>query len=126
VTCSPQLPIFNKVKSSSPYWNLLKRATNPKVRKNIGPLKKEGGTLKLMDSEKANLMNSYFATISLKQSNILSPLACCGHWKTCTDKGETDIPQLTDVHVLTSLEADKIKVQKEGNPRILIIHLQNF
>ena len=63
--------VFNEVKSSCAYWNLLKRATNPKVRKNIGALKKEDGTLEFMDSEKANLMNSYFATIGLKLSNIL-------------------------------------------------------
>ena len=39
--------IFNEVKSSSAYWNLLKRATNPKVRKNIGKLKKDDSTLDL-------------------------------------------------------------------------------
>ena len=91
--------IFNEVKSLSAYWNLLKRATNPKVRKNIGPLKKEDGTLELTDSERANLMTSYFATIGLKLSNTLPPPTSGGHEKTCTDKGETDIPQLTDVHV---------------------------
>ena len=59
--------VFNEVKSLSAYWNLLKRATNPKVRKNIGSLKKEDGTLELMNSEKENLMNSYFATIGLNE-----------------------------------------------------------
>ena len=104
--------IFNEVKSSSAYWNLFKRATNPKVRKNIGPLKKDDGTLEFMDSEKANLMNSYFATIGLNLSNNLPPPTSCGHEKICVDKGETDIPQLTDVHVSKSLVADKIKALK--------------
>ena len=104
--------IFNEVKSSSAYWNLLKRSTNPKVRKNIGPLKREDGTLELTDPEKANLMNSYFATIGLKLSNTLPPPTNCGHGKTCTDKGETDIPQLTNVQVSKSLVADKIKALK--------------
>ena len=104
--------IFNEVKSSSAYWNLFKRATNPKVRKNIGPLKKDDGTLEFMDSEKANLMNSYFATIGLNLSNNLPPPTSCGHEKICVDKGETDIPQLTDVHVSKSLVADKVKALK--------------
>ena len=83
--------IFNEVKSSSAYWNLLKRSTNPKVRKNIGPLKREDGTLELTDPEKANLMNSYFATIGLKLSNTLPPPTNCGHGKTCTDNGARQI-----------------------------------
>ena len=100
--------IFNEVKSSSAYWNLLKRATNPKVRKNIGPLKKDGGTLELTDSGKANLMNSYFTTIGLKLSNTLPPPTSCGHGITCADKGEKDTSRLTDAYVSKSLVADKI------------------
>ena len=104
--------VFNEVKSSSAYWNLLKRATNPKVRKNIGPLKKEDGTLEFMDSEKANLMLSYFVTIGLKLSNVLPPPTSCEYGKTCADNSEIDIPQLTDVHVPKPLVADKIKALK--------------
>ena len=37
-----------------------KRATNPKVRKNIGPLKKDDSTLEFTDLGKANLMNSCY------------------------------------------------------------------
>ena len=97
--------IFNEVKSSSAYWNLLKRATNPKVRKNIGPLKKDDSTLEFTDSGKANLMNSYFATIGLKLSNTLPPPTSCGHGITYADKGETDTPRLTDAYVSKSLVA---------------------
>ena len=104
--------IFNEVKSSSAYWNLLKRATNPKVRKNIGPLKKDDSTLEFTDSGKENLMNSYFATIGLKLSNILPPPTSCGHGITCADKGGTDTPRLTDAYVSKSLVADKIKALK--------------
>ena len=103
---------FNEVKSSSAYWNLLKRATNPKVRKNIGPLKKDDGTLEFTDSGKANLMNSYFATVGLKLSNTLPPPTSCRYGKTCADKGETDSPRLTDAYVSKSLVADKIKALK--------------
>ena len=104
--------IFNEVKSSSAYWNLLKRATNPKARKNIGPLKKEDNTLEFTDSGKANLINSYFATIGLKLSNTLPPPTSCGHGITCADKGETDTPRLTDVYISKSLVAEKIKALK--------------
>ena len=103
---------FNEFKSSSAYWNLLKRATNPKVRKNIGPLKKDDGTLEFTDSGKANLLNSYFATVGLKLSNTLPPPTSCRYGKTCADKGETDSPRLTDAYVSKSLVADKIKALK--------------
>ena len=103
---------LNEVKSSSAYWNLLKRATNPKVRKNIGPLKKDDGTLEFTNSRKANLMNSYFATVGLKLSNTLPPPTSCRYGKTCADKGETDSPRLTDAYVSKSLVADKIKALK--------------
>ena len=83
------------------YWNLLKRATNPKVRKNVGPPKKDDGTMEFTDSGKANLMNSYFATIGLKLS--LPPPTSCRYGKTCADKGETDSPRLTDAYVSKSL-----------------------
>ena len=101
--------IFNEVKSSSAYWNLLKRAANPKVHKNIGPLKKDDGTLEFKDSVKANLMISYFATIGLTLSNTLCTPTSCGHGETYVDKGETHTPRLTDAYVSKSLVADKIK-----------------
>ena len=104
--------IFNEVKSSSAYWNLLKRATNPKVHKNLGPLKKDDGTLEFTNSGKANLMNSYFPTIGLKLSNTLPPPTSCVHGITCADKGETDTSRLTDAYVSKSLVANKIKVLK--------------
>ena len=90
---------FNEVKSSSTYWSPLKRATNPKVRKNIGPLKKDDGTLEFTDSGKANLMNSYFVTVGLKLSNTLPPPTSCRYGKTCAKKGETHSSLLTDAYV---------------------------
>jgi len=54
-------------------------------------------------------MNCYFATIGLKISNVLTPPTSYGQGKTCADKGETDIPQITDVHVSKSLVEDKVK-----------------
>lgn len=65
--------MFSEVKNTSAYWNLLRRATNPKVRKNIGLLKREDDTLAFADAEKASLMNSYFAMIGPKLFNTLPP-----------------------------------------------------
>ena len=57
--------------------------------------------MEFTDSGKANLMNSYFATIGLKLS--LPPPTSCRYGKTCADKGETDSPRLTDAYVSKSL-----------------------
>ena len=55
--------MFQEVKKTSAYWNLLNKATNSTTRKCIGPLKQDDGSLALADDEKACLMNSYFDTI---------------------------------------------------------------
>ena len=54
--------MFDEVITTEAYWRLLKKATNPKVYKAIGPIKREDDSLAVLDDEKANLMNSYFAT----------------------------------------------------------------
>ena len=64
--------IFSEVKTSSAHWNFLKGAINPKVHKNIGPLKRDDDTLEFTDVGKADLIKSYFAMIGLKLSNSLS------------------------------------------------------
>ena len=55
--------LFKKVKSSSAYWNLLNKATRPNVRKSIGPIRRDDGSLALTDEDKANVINSFFATV---------------------------------------------------------------
>ena len=39
------------------------KATKPKVKKSIGPLKRDDKSIAVEDSEKANLMNEFFATV---------------------------------------------------------------
>ena len=56
------LKMFNKVKSSSAYWKLLKDSTSLRVCKPIWPLRKPDDSLVLGDKEKAGLINSFFAT----------------------------------------------------------------
>ena len=57
---------LKKAKTTSAYWNVLSKATNPKVRKKIGPLKRDDNSLAVKDTEKASLMNSFFSTIAEK------------------------------------------------------------
>ena len=49
-------------KTSAAYWNLIRKATNPKVEKSIGSLRRDDKSLAVDDKEKANL-NTFFATI---------------------------------------------------------------
>ena len=53
--------LFMEVKSSSAYWNLLNK------------LRRDGGSLALTDEDKANVINSFFATVDDKLSNLLPP-----------------------------------------------------
>ena len=55
-----------EAKSAPAYWNLIAEATNPVRRNRIGPLKREDGSLAVNDTEKANLINDFFANISTR------------------------------------------------------------
>ena len=55
-----------EVKSATAYWNLIAEATNPVRRNRIGPLKREDGSLAVNDTEKANLINDFFANIGTR------------------------------------------------------------
>ena len=57
---------LKKAKTTSAYWNVLSKATKPKVRKKIGPLKRGDNSLAVKDTEKASLMNCFFSTIAEK------------------------------------------------------------
>ena len=64
--------MFVEVKKSSTYWKLINKATSRIVhKKSIGPLRRNDGSLALIDKEKAQLMNSYFATIGENLMNTL-------------------------------------------------------
>ena len=66
--------MFEEVKKASAYWKLINKATNRIERKRaIDPLKRNDGTLALMDKDKdkAERMNSYFTTIGENLINSL-------------------------------------------------------
>ena len=80
------------------------------MRKNIGPLIKDDDTLEFTDAGKADLMNSYFATIGLKLSNSLpDPPTNCGHSATNMSSDESEAPLLTEAYISKPMVADKIK-----------------
>ena len=54
---------LNQVKTTGSFWKLLAKVTNPKVRKSIGPLKRDDDSLTVDVEENDNLMNTFFATV---------------------------------------------------------------
>ena len=65
--------MFDEVQSTTAYWNLMKRATDPKVPKTIGSVKIDHGTVAFADQEKACSMNYYFTTAVLNLASNLPP-----------------------------------------------------
>ena len=67
---------IDAAKSTAAYWKVLSDATNRKRRLQIGPLKRGDNTLAVRDEEKANLINTFFATVrtSLSRNSICAPV----------------------------------------------------
>ena len=110
------------IKTSAEYWNLLTKATNPKVRKTIGPLKREDGSLAVDDVEKSNLMNDFFSNIGRKLTETLHP---CSYSEPTT---RTNIvPSINGVMVspddiikkLNNLKPNKATGPDDISPKIL-------
>lgn len=58
--------LFDEIKTTKPYWNLVRKATTPTQQAVIGQLKIESEQFVIKDDEKACLMNNYFATVGEK------------------------------------------------------------
>ena len=54
---------FSEIATTKAHRNLLTKATKPKVRNSIGPLRREDKSFAVEYSEKANVMNEFFATV---------------------------------------------------------------
>ena len=67
---------IDAAKSTAAYWKALSDATNPKRRLQIGPLQRGDNTLAVRDEEKANLINTFFATVrtSFSRNSICAPV----------------------------------------------------
>ena len=107
--------LFNQVKNTSAYWNLVNKATNPTVRKSIGPLKREDDTLALKDIDKANLINLFFTTVGEKLNNLLP--SSLVHQSINLE--HNDVPLLSRVTINNETILQKInsiKVKKSAGP----------
>lgn len=97
--------MFHQVRDSSAYWNLVNKAMVSKVRKGIGPIRREDNTLAVKDRDKANAMNSFFSAVSDKLNGQLPALSACG---TICQAGYTNVPQLSRVTINCKIVANKI------------------
>ena len=94
-------------------WSLItqsvSKATNPKVRKKIGPLKRDDNSLAVEDMEKASLINRFFSTIAEKlnagQLQAPHPL---------TSPCSKPVPCISDIN-LSSLDIDRKIILLKNN-----------
>ena len=94
-----------EVKSAAAYWNLIAEATNPVKRNKIGPLKRQDGSLAVNDTEKANLVNDFFANIGTRLGRANSNLP------QQSDRNDL-VPSVTDITVCEDLVRRKLKAIK--------------
>ena len=87
------------------------KANNAKIRTNIGLLKRDDNTLALDDSEKACLMNLFFATIGQKLSDNLPPTDNV-KGATVVNADTKKVPLLVDFNVSWSKIRDKVNALK--------------
>ena len=109
--------MFGEVKNSTSYWNLVNRATNPKSRKTVGPIRRSDDSLALQDKDKATSLNSYFATIGEKLNNLLPPPVTTHPVPDGLALGE--VPQLSEFYLSEIAMKRKVKelqVKKSMGP----------
>ena len=112
---------FDKVKVTSAYWNLLSRATNPKARKSIGPLKRDDESLVVDDKRKADLLNCSFATVGMKLADTINP-----QYRTRNTIKPKPTPCIYDTRVSYDEVANKLitlKTNKATGPDGILIRL---
>ena len=62
---------FQKVKNTKSFWKLINKASNTRVDPPPPAIRRDDGTLATSDKEKAELLNSYFASIGENQAKKL-------------------------------------------------------
>ena len=109
--------MFGEVKNSTSYWNLVNRATNPKSRRTIGPIRRSDDSLALQDKDEATSLNSYFATIGEKLNNLLPPPVITHPVPDGLALGE--VPQLSEFHlseIAVKRKVRELQVKKSMGP----------
>ena len=104
--------MFEEVKKLSAYWNLINRATSrTKHKSTIGPLCRNDGSLALSDKEKAQLINSYFATIG---ENLTSTLPATSDNRQMQITKQDDLSELSATSI-TPITISERSVQEKVN-----------
>ena len=62
---------FDNSNSTKEFWSLVKSFQGKQTKSKVGPIKDDEGNILTCDSNKANILNKYFATISKKMSDLL-------------------------------------------------------
>ncbi|XP_068712956.1 uncharacterized protein [Montipora foliosa] len=95
--------MFEEVKKSSAYLNLINRARScTKHKSTIGPIRRNDGSLALSDKEKVQLINSYFATIE----NLTSTLPAI------SDNSQMQITKQDDLSELSTTSITPITISE--------------
>ena len=112
--------ISGEVKKSSAYWKLINKATSRiSHKKSIGPLRRNDGSLALTDKEKAQLMNSYFATVGENLINTLPTISDNSQTENHDDPPVLSITRTSSIVISnrTVLEKiNKLKTSKATGP----------
>ena len=88
------------------YWNFMTEATNPVRRNQIGPLKREDGSLAVSDKEKAHPMNKFFGTFGDRLER--------GSHKNIqrNDNNRSLVPSVSEINVCEGFICKKLKTLK--------------
>ena len=62
---------FDNSNSTKEFWSLVKSFQGKQTKSKVGPIKDDKGNILTCDSNKANILNKYFATIGKKMSDLL-------------------------------------------------------
>lgn len=103
--------MFDEVQSTTAYWNLMKRATDHKVPKTIGPVKIDHGTVAFADQEKACIMNYYFTIAVLNLASNLPPITGKRQGANTSPKDNRTVPLLKEVYVSGLAIQNKLEAQ---------------
>ena len=116
------LNLFKEVKISSAYWNLVNKATTPNARKRIWSHKERHRSLALTDEDKANVINSFFATVGDKLSSLLPPpltSLSTGHRCEVPPLSRATINQKQVTEKIGSIQVKKSAGPDNVNPKLL-------
>ena len=108
--------MLGEVRKSSAYWKLINKATSRIAHeKSIGPLRRNDGSLALIDKEKAQLMNSYFATIG---ENLINTLPSIIDTSQAENTNHDDPPVLSTARTSSIVISNRTVLEKINKLKI--------